>query len=164
MPERLQYRRYRPEDLDAMAELDAACFEVPFRFSKRAMRRFAEAENAWVIVAEEEDRLAGFCIVHRERAEPSEIGYVVTIDVADSWRRKGVGEHMLSEGEAWVRSWKGAGVLLHVFVKNKGALRFYARMGYGRVGLQQGFYGMGMDAALYWKELDRASRDYPHMP
>jgi ribosomal-protein-alanine N-acetyltransferase len=149
----IELRDYRPDDLEAMVELDEECFAPPFRFSRRAMQRFAEAGNAWVRVAEHEGGLAGFCIVHRESAGAEEMGYVVTIDVASALRGRGVGENVLSEGEAWVRSWLGAGVMLHVFVENERAIRFYERVGYGRVGMQRGFYGPGLDAAMYWKDL-----------
>lgn len=141
-----------------MVELDAACFAPPFRFSRETMRRFIEAENAWGILADDGGDLAGFCIVHREKVDEGEIGYVVTIDVAEKWRGYGIGEQMLSAGEAWVHSWKGAGMILHVFVKNKRAMRFYERMQYGQVGTEAGFYGSGLDAALYWKEIAHTQR------
>jgi ribosomal-protein-alanine N-acetyltransferase len=149
----VQYRNYDRGDLEAIVELDATCFPVPFRFSKGAMRRFAEAENAWVIIAEGAGQVAGFCIVHREHAPGVEIGYVVTIDVEERWREGGIGEEMLLRGEAWVRNWKGKGMMLHVFVKNERAVRFYERMKYGLMGVQEDFYGRGLDAATYWKEL-----------
>jgi ribosomal-protein-alanine N-acetyltransferase len=155
---RFRYRNYRPEDLDAMVALDALCFDAPFRFSRDAMRRFTEAENAWVILAENGQGLAGFCIVHREHSVGHPIGYVVTIDVAERWRSQGIGERMLSSAETWVQSWKGVGIMLHVFVRNERARRFYERLRYRRVGLQQGFYGPGMDAAMYWKDLTSSQR------
>jgi len=148
----VSFRSYESRDLDAIVKLDAECFEPPFRFSKAAMSRFAEAENAWVVVAEAEGALAGFCIVHMEQAESLDVGYVVTIDVAAGLRRRGLGEQMLAAGEAWVRDSGGAGVMLHVFVKNDAAVKFYERLGYKRVGGQRGFYGPGIDAAMYWKE------------
>ncbi|HEY2039012.1 MAG TPA: N-acetyltransferase [Edaphobacter sp.] len=153
MSKGIEFREYRRDDLEALVELDEECFAPPFRFSRRAMQRFAEAGNAWVRVGEEDGRLAGFCIVHRESAGVAEMGYVVTIDVARPLRGRGIGERMLSEGEAWVESWSGAGVMLHVFVENERAVRFYERVGYARVGMQQGFYGSGLDAAMYWKDL-----------
>jgi [ribosomal protein S18]-alanine N-acetyltransferase len=156
MREKLVMRGYEENDLDGLVRLDEACFAPPFRFSKAAMRRFVEAENAWVIVAEAGGEVKGFCIVHRERAEASDAGYVVTIDVAAGFRGRGTGERMLARGEAWVRSWKGAGMMLHVFVENERAVRFYERMQYRRVGVQPGFYGPGLHAAMYWKELSPA--------
>jgi [ribosomal protein S18]-alanine N-acetyltransferase len=148
----VEFRRYERRDLEAMVALDAECFAPPFRFSHDAMQRFAEAANAWAVIAQTEGALAGFCIVHLERAETVDVGYVVTIDVAEGFRRARIGERMLAEGEAWVRRSGGAGMMLHVFVKNGGAIRFYERLGYGRVGGQRGFYGPGIDAAMYWKE------------
>ena len=145
-------RKYERRDLEAIVALDAECFAPPFRFSRAAMQRFAEAENAWSVVAEAEGELSGFCIVHLEVAETVDVGYVVTIDVAEGFRRKGIGERMLAEGEAWVRRSGGVGMMLHVFVKNAGAVRFYERLGYRRVGGQRGFYGPGIDAAMYWRE------------
>lgn len=155
---RFRYRNYRHEDLDAMVALDASCFDAPFRFSRDAMRRFAEADNAWVTLAEDGQGLAGFCIVHRERSVGPPIGYVVTIDVAERWRNQGIGERMLSNAETWVRSWKGVGIMLHVFVRNERALRFYERLRYRHVGLQRAFYGPGMDGAMYWKDLTTSQR------
>lgn len=152
----ITYRDYKPTDLPALVQLDEACFEPPFRFSTPTMRRFVEADNAWVIIAEENGSLAGFCILHHERVDGMHTGYVITIDVAKPYRRKGIGERMLSDGEIWVRSFNGAGIMLHAFVLNTPAVRFYEKLGYTRLGIQRGFYGGTLDAALYWKELTRA--------
>lgn len=152
-PDKILYRSYEPRDLDPIVTLDAACFDPPFRFSKAAMRRFAEAENAWVTIAEAQGKLAGFCILHREHVETRNVGYVVTIDVAEPYRHRKVGQRMLTDAEAWVQSFGGEGILLHVFTKNTPAIRFYERTGYTRLGTQQNFYGNHLNAALYWKEL-----------
>ena len=149
----IRYRTYNPRDLEAIVELDAECFDPPFRFSSRAMRRFIEAENAWVTIAESDRSLAGFSIVHREKTAAMDVGYVVTIDVAKQFRRLGIGERMLANAESWVRGFGGVGMILHVFTKNAGAIHFYERIGYKRVGIQRGFYGSNLDAAMYWKEL-----------
>jgi len=155
MREQVELREYDQRDLEPMVKLDEACFAPPFRFSRIAMRRFAEAENAWVTVAERDGEMVGFCIVHREKDGSEDLGYVVTIDVTEGSRGEGIGERMLSGGEAWVRSWQGAGMLLHVFAGNEGAVKFYERMGYERAEVQRGFYGPGLDAVLYWKDLLR---------
>ena len=149
------YRSYEPRDLQAIVELDAACFDPPFRFSQQSMRLFVEAENAWATVAESSGEIAGFCIIHRERAATMDLGYVITIDVAEKSRRRGIGERMLADGEAWVHAFGGTGIMLHAFVKNAGALRFYERIGYRRIAVQRDFYGDSIDAATYWKDLSR---------
>ena len=60
----MRLRGYQADDLDAMHALDVVCFERPFRFTRGAMRRFAEAKKARVVVAEEGDALVGFVILH----------------------------------------------------------------------------------------------------
>jgi ribosomal-protein-alanine N-acetyltransferase len=149
------FRGYERGDLDAIVELDAACFSPPFRFSKAAMRQFAGAENAWVLIAEAREEIAGFCIVHREQAQGSAVGYLVTIDVAERFRHEGIGQRMLARGEEWVSESGGEALFLHVYVKNEAAVKFYERSGYQRTGEQPGFYGPGIDAAMYWKPLQR---------
>jgi ribosomal-protein-alanine N-acetyltransferase len=147
------FRSYRPTDLDAMVELDAMCFEAPFRFSREAMRRFVEAENAWVLIAADRKGLVGFCIVHREKTNGTEMGYVVTIDVDERRQGEGIGKKLLADAEMWVRSWKGAGMLLHAFTQNERAVQFYENRDYRRLDVQREFYGTGLDAAIYWKDL-----------
>jgi len=102
-----------------------------------------------------EGEIAGFCIVHLEKIPGGTAGYLVTIDVAEGFRRRSVGKRMLAQGEAWVQALGGAGMLLHVYVRNGGAMRFYERAGYERVAEKPGFYGPGIDAAMYWKKLPR---------
>src|SRR6185312_10182246 len=123
------FRPYRSDDLAALFALDEACFEPPFRFSRAAMRRFAEAKKARVVIAEE-DGLAGFCIVHVERVEGGRVGYVVTLDVAEQWRRKGLAGELMRRVEAEAHEAGCWAMVLHVFVGNDGAIRFYERCGY----------------------------------
>src|SRR6184192_2659825 len=111
------FRGYERRDLDAIVELDAACFPPPFRFSKAAMRRFTESENAWTLVVEAQGEIAGFCIVHLEFIQGSKAGYLVTIDVTERFRREGIGQQMLAQGEEWVRESGGEAMFLHVYVK-----------------------------------------------
>ena len=145
-----ELRRYRAGDLEAMFRLDEVCFEEPFRFSLAVMRRFAEARRARVVVAESDGVLVGFCVVHVEAAK---VGYVVTLDVAPEWRRKGLAGVLMGAVEDQVRAAGGGAMVLHVFVGNEVAIRFYERMGYGLVGEDEDFYGDGVGALVYRKGL-----------
>jgi ribosomal-protein-alanine N-acetyltransferase len=142
-------RNYRPEDAEAMYALDMECFAPPFRFSRRAMRGFAEAPGAVVVVADAEGHLAGFCIVHVKQR----IGYVVTLNVAAAGRRQGLARELMAETEQRVRLGGGAGMALHVFTGNDAAIRFYERSGYVLAGEAKGFYERGLDALVYRKDL-----------
>jgi len=141
-------REYRPGDLEAMYALDVVCFEPVFRFSRRAMRGFAEAPGAIAVVAEAGEELVGFCVAELQ----DQTGYVVTLDVAPAWRRRGLARRLMAEVEARVRAAGGLSMNLHVFTGNAGAMQFYEGMGYGRVGMAEGFYGRGIDALVYRKK------------
>lgn len=142
-------REYRAGDWEAMYALDLECFEPAFRFSSRAMRRFAEANGALAVVAVSQGKIVGFCIVQMEE----QVGYVVTLDVAAAWRRQGLARRLMAEVEARVRAAGGVHMALHVYTKNSGALRFYEGIGYSRLGMEEGFYGGGLDALVYGKRL-----------
>jgi ribosomal-protein-alanine N-acetyltransferase len=146
-------REYAERDLEAMYALDVVCFEPVFRFSRRAMRRFAEARGATTVVAEAEGELVGFCIVQMEER----VGYVVTLDVAPAWRRRGLAGLLMAEAETRAVAAGALAIELHVFAENAGAMQFYEGIGYGRVGRVEGFYGRGLDALVYAKKLSDRS-------
>jgi len=135
-----------------MFRLDEECFEEPFRFSRTAMRRFAESRKAHVVIAESDGTLAGFAILHVE----GRVGYVVTLDVAEGFRRHGLAARLMQTMEQQAIDAECAVVGLHVFVGNAGAIRFYEHAGYKRVGDVPGFYGEGLNAWVYRKKLAAA--------
>ena len=149
-------RGYQADDLDAMYALDVVCFERPFRFTRGAMRRFAEAKKARVTIAEENHALAGFVILHMEEAEEGRIGYIITLDVAPEQRRRGIAKLLMSEAERLAREAGCAALVLHVFTGNEGAIRFYASIGFVRSHREEEFYGVGMDAWVFHKRLGPA--------
>jgi [ribosomal protein S18]-alanine N-acetyltransferase len=148
--DRVALREYRAGDLEAMWALDLVCFAEPFRFSRRAMRGFAEAEGAAAVVAEDAAELVGFVVAQAE----GETGYVVTLDVAPEWRRRGVARRLMAEVEGKMRAAGARDMALHVSVENEGAMRFYEGMGYERVGRVKGFYGRGMDGWVFRKGME----------
>ncbi len=149
MMEAATLRNYRPGDWEAMYALDVQCFEPPFRFSRRAMRGFAEAAGAITVLAEADGKLIGFCIVQME----DQLGYVVTLDVAAAGRRHGLARRLMNEVEARERAEHGTAMALHVFEGNVGAVSFYESIGYARLAVAKDFYGHDVDALVYEKTL-----------
>lgn len=121
------------------------------------MRRFAEAKNARVVIAEDAGALAGFVIMHMEAAESQRVGYVVTLDVAPQQRRRGIAGLLMGEAERISAAEGCSAMLLHVFTGNLAAINFYHRIGYLRSHRVPGFYGENMDAWCCHKLLDAAS-------
>lgn len=133
-----------------MYALDVRCFAPEFKFSRSAMKRFAEAKKARVVVAEDDGAVVGFCIVHVER---DGLAYVVTLDVAPEVRRRGVARQLMSKVEEIVVA-EGCSLMgLHVFVGNAEAVRLYEALGYELLRSDAGFYGAGLDALVYAKRL-----------
>ena len=118
-------REYRPGDWQAMHALDLVCFEPVFQFSRGAMHRFAEAPGAIVVLAEATAELVGFCVVNVEQRT----GYVVTLDVAPPWRRRGLARRLMAEAETRLRAAAGTGMALHVSTANTAAMQFYESIG-----------------------------------
>jgi ribosomal-protein-alanine N-acetyltransferase len=148
--EEVTLREYRTADLQSIYALDVVCFAPPFRFSRGAMRSFAEAAGAMTVLAEARDELAGFCIVQLEK----QTAYVVTLDVAPAWRRRGLARRLMAELESKARAAGATGMALHVFTGNTGAIQFYESVDYNRAGRAEDFYGRGLDALVYRKKVE----------
>jgi ribosomal-protein-alanine N-acetyltransferase len=155
MSSEICFRDYRATDLEAMFQLDEACFAEEFRFDRESMREFAEEQNAVVRIAEKgSGEIVGFVIVHVERVVTGWRAYVVTLDVAAECRQKGLARRLMREVEACATVTGVRWMQLHVFTGNVGAIRFYERLGYQRISLKRGFYGeAGLDAFVYGKDL-----------
>lgn len=143
------FREYHPEDLEALYRLDLECFDPAFRFSRKAMRGFAEAEQAVTVVAECSGELVGFAIA--EVADGA--AYIATVDVGRRWRRQGLGRRLMEKIEVKTRAEGACSLILHVFTANHGAVQMYSALGYRRLGLAQGFYGRNLDAWVFEKQL-----------
>ena len=147
-------RDYRAADLEAMFRLDEVCFGEEFRFDRESMRGFAGARNAMTLLAESEDgQLIGFVITQLRESATMKHGYIVTLDVSPENRRCGVGDRLMNEMEQRARLGGAAWMGLHVFAKNDGAIRFYERRGYRRVGIKADFYARSLNAWVYHKDL-----------
>jgi ribosomal-protein-alanine N-acetyltransferase len=155
MIDEVYLRDYRVHDLEAMFQLDVVCFAPEFRFDRASMQAFAEERGAIVLVAEGMDGgLAGFVIVHLERVAMGWRGYVVTLDVAEEWRRRGLAGRLMREAEARAVAAGARWMELHVFTGNAAAIRFYERLGYEQIAMRRRFYGAdGLDAFVYRREI-----------
>ena len=88
----------------------------------------------------QQGKLAGFCIAQLE----DRTGYVVTLDVAPAWRRRGLARRLMAEIESRLHSAGAAEMHLHVFTGNAAAIRFYESIGYTPAG--ENFYAQNLHA------------------
>jgi [ribosomal protein S18]-alanine N-acetyltransferase len=128
-------------DLEAAWELDQECFEPGIAYSRVELRSFLTRPSAIAIGADASGRLVGFAIAERRGRR----GHVITIDIAESARRRGLGRRLFGE---LLRRLEAAGareVRLEVDVRNAPAVRFYEGLGFERKRTLRGYYGRGKD-------------------
>jgi ribosomal-protein-alanine N-acetyltransferase len=136
-------RRASADDLRRLWLLDRICFEPGIAYSQRELRHFFDLPGAECVVAEKADEIAGFALGY---PDPPRRARVVTLDVAPSFRRRGLGRRLL---ESLLERLAAAGAVravLEVDVRNSGAIAFYRELGFRETGRIAGYYGPGRDA------------------
>ena len=141
-------RSYTSADFDPICAIDRACYSPEIAYSRREMRGYLNAPGAECIVAESESGMAGFCITACRR-----VGYIVTIDVLEEFRRQGLGTALLFEAENRLAG-KGVRVVtLDTATDNASAIAFWQKHGYRTIGRRKGYYPNGIDAFAMTKAL-----------
>ena len=146
-------RPYRPADLPGIYAIEDQCFVGSFRFSRKELKGYIEAESAIALIAETNEDLVGFAVADLQMDGEVTFGYLQTIDVLPVYRGKGIASAMLREVEDRIAEKDGRVLMLHVSVLNRPAIGLYDKHGYSLCGLHGGFYGKGGDAFVYSKTL-----------
>ena len=122
---------YKPEDL--------AAFLAEYRTPEKFRRHLADSPTL-IQVAEEDGRLAGYCLIvrgHRfdEQPEPRPERPVLVSQLycAPEMTGRGLGAALLEWAIAEARGWGADALQLSVFSENFGAQRFYRRYGFTHV-------------------------------
>src|SRR6266478_1022657 len=89
-------RSYDPRDFSALYRLDQSCFPAGISYSKTTLRYFLSLRTADCVVAMEDTHIAGFILTE----ENPPLAHVITLDVAENFRRRGIGSALLAESEA----------------------------------------------------------------
>jgi ribosomal-protein-alanine N-acetyltransferase len=145
-------RDFLASDLEKAYQLDQTCFESGISFTRGQIRDFVRRPGAISLVAErgtEAREMVAFAIgqVSGSRA------HVITIDVAASARRSGLGRTLLEELLARFAAAGARTVRLEVDLRNAPARRFYESMGFEETRKLPDYYGYGLDGMRMVKEL-----------
>jgi ribosomal-protein-alanine N-acetyltransferase len=146
---KLTLRTYTPEDFEMLHEIDQACYEPAIAYSKREFRNYLRFPGAECVIAEENAKLAGFCLTAHQQAR----GYIITIDVLEKFRRRGVGTALLAEVERRLAAHGVEEIGLETATDNDSAIAFWQRHGYRTRGVLKGYYPGGRDAFSMTKVL-----------
>ena len=120
-------------DLDDVAALEARLQQFPW-----TRGNFADALEAGydACVVRDEQGLMGFCLLMMA----PDVAHLLVIAVDDSRHRQGIGSYILEWCVARTASRGLPAILLEVRPSNPGALAFYARHAFERIGVRKGYY------------------------
>ena len=143
-------RQYEGRDFAKLYKLDQACFERGIAYSKCSLHYFLSLPTSDCLVAEENKRIAGFILA--ETNPP--LAHIITLDVEEGFRRRGVGTALLEESEKHFR-YKGVrSVLLETSVENEPGIAFWRHHGYCEEARLKNYYLGKVDALEMRKRLE----------
>ena len=136
-------RDAREEDLDALEELEKACFSVPW--TREQLQGELPGDGHEFIVAEDTD---GGVLGYIGMMTVLDEGYISNVAVAPAARRRGIGRALVKEMLARARKRELRFVTLEVRAGNESAIALYASVGFVPVGLRRGYYERPREDAL----------------
>jgi ribosomal-protein-alanine N-acetyltransferase len=134
-------------DLPVLLALDRAA-PTAAHWTEAQYRRFLTEDTGHVTLVIEEDYVQGF-IVGRDLGLEWEIENIV---VAETARRRGVGERLVGELLALARNRGVQAVFLEVRESNGRARALYSKLGFIESGRRKSYYGSPEEDALLYKK------------
>ncbi|MGQ9587200.1 MAG: GNAT family N-acetyltransferase [Thermoplasmata archaeon] len=130
-------------DMPGLVRLEEDCF-ADERFSPEVLRTFLVRDDAFVIVAVENDEIVGsaMCMISQDMGE----GKIASIAVLRKARGAGIGSALLDECENRFRAMNLRLYTLEVEDTNEPAIALYKSRGYETRGTMKDFYGIGRHA------------------
>ncbi len=135
-------RPYKSEDVEAMYQLDQACYPPEIAYSRREMKWYLRLPGADCLVAEGDAGIIGFILTAHE----GNLGHIITLDVAATQRRRGIGTSLLAAAEARMFEAGVRRVSLETATDNAAAIAFWKKHGYRTQGVLKGYYSNQLDA------------------
>jgi [ribosomal protein S18]-alanine N-acetyltransferase len=151
----IRLRGVKRGDLGALFALDQQCFPPGIAYSRAALRYFLDHPGSCTFIAEDDasNTILGFIIAQAYLEHGQRIGHIITIDVAPSERRRGLGRMLMREMLDRLAAFEIATVRLEVAIDNLEALEFYRQLGFVQTGRIPGFYLGTLDALVMERSL-----------
>jgi len=135
-------RPYDPRDFSALYRLDRACFPAGISYSKTTLRYFLSLRSADCIVAMQDAHISGFILTE----ENPPLAHIITLDIAEKFRRLGFGSALLTESERNLALRGVRHVLLETAADNEAGVAFWQHHGYGIAATLKRYYLGRLDA------------------
>lgn len=142
----IKVRHMKEADTQAVAALEQEIFSMPW--SRQAFSDALQDAKALYLVAEEDDRIVGYCGVYNIVGE----GDIMNVAVAGEARNRGVANIMLTN---LLKEGAAGGIeafTLEVRSSNAPAIHLYEKLGFVTEGIRKNFYEKPTeDALIMWK-------------
>ena len=135
-------RTMQESDIARVAEIERACFSVPW--TEKMLSEELSAERSVYRVAEENGDVVGYMGFYRVADE----GNITNIAVLPEQRRKGIARALLSSFVTMAKEEGLAFLTLEVRKSNEAAFRLYESFGFEKVGVRPRYYDNTEDAVL----------------
>lgn len=129
-------------DSDQIEQLEQEIFNDAW--TKAGIEETFRQSHAFVVVAEENNRIKGYCIVYYVMDEAE----IARIAVDNNHRNSGAGGKLLKKTEEFCMEKGVTRLLLDVRMSNETAIRFYRHHGFTEDGIRKKFYEKPEEDAL----------------
>ena len=147
-------REAKLEDLDEIHKIETECFAEE-AFTRMQLEYCLRSPIFITLIAEVDNEAAGFIIGAIEYVNGKASGHIYTIDVKYKFRRMKVGSMLLESLEKEFLRRGARRAMLEVRLDNTAAVALYLKHGYSQVRIAKDYYGSGLDAAVFEKNLQR---------
>ncbi|MEM4311245.1 MAG: ribosomal protein S18-alanine N-acetyltransferase [Nitrososphaerales archaeon] len=139
LEEEIHIREFKLSDLSQLIKIERECFKDPYdRFTFFILH---ELYPRGFLVAELNGRVIGYVSLLKFRKKAS----IISMAVLKEFRRKGIGEKMLTQAIEKVKG-KVKEISLEVRVSNYPAINLYKKMGFKEIKVIKSYYLDGEDA------------------
>ncbi|MEM3457898.1 MAG: ribosomal protein S18-alanine N-acetyltransferase [Candidatus Bathyarchaeia archaeon] len=158
MQQTFKLRKFTMDDLRSVVHINMVCLPENYTdfFFIDLHQRFPET----FIVAEENGEVVGYIMCRMELGLSNfgfkglvKKGHIVSVAVLPQYRRKGIGEALVTKAIEGMRLYNAKQCFLEVRVTNTQAINLYKKLGFQVTRTIHGYYADGEDAYLMSLEL-----------
>lgn len=142
MMNNLHIKYMTAEHIDQIAILEKQCFSTPW--SSESLRQELDVDNAVFLVALYDNNVVGYVGMHNNLGE----GYITNVAVDEHYRRKSIGQHLISALFDYAADNNMQFISLEVRVSNNPAISLYEKLGFEKLGIRKRFYSHPTEDAL----------------
>jgi ribosomal-protein-alanine N-acetyltransferase len=159
LQQNFKLRKFNTNDLERITYINRTCLPENYSdyFFVDLHRRFPET-----FIVAEENGVVGYIMCRIETGLSSSIfrglikkGHIVSVAVMQEYRRKGIGEALVTKAMENMRLYKAKHCFLEVRVANTAAVDLYKKLGFDVSRTVRGYYADGEDAYVMETKLEK---------